>query len=111
TGFFLPSLVDVNVTGRARAGAAAFSLDLRHAVLDRRLHDGRADLAFDGPRSAAGIDVGDFHHGNGCNGRSGRVQLEQRRARIIAVSIQGLRSRDFDPGASIQDLAALADGV
>src|SRR5437667_12639256 len=61
-GLLLPSLVDVDVTGRARAGAAAFGLDLRHTVLDRRLHDGRADLAVDGPRSAAGIDVGDFDH-------------------------------------------------
>src|SRR5438477_840886 len=39
-GLLPPRLVDIDVAGRARAGAAAFGLDAGHAVLDRRLHDG-----------------------------------------------------------------------
>ena len=32
-------------------------------MVDRRLHDCGTGLAFDGPRSACGIDIGNFHHG------------------------------------------------
>src|SRR5580704_2216814 len=64
-----PGVVDIDVAGRAGAGAAAFRLDAGNGVLDRRLHDGRADLAFDGARRAGGIDESDFDHGGMTNRR------------------------------------------
>src|ERR1700722_10851447 len=64
-----PSVVNIDVAGRAGAGPAAFRLDAGNAVLDRRLHDGRADLAVDGARRAGGIDESDFDHGGMTNRR------------------------------------------
>src|ERR1700722_17810626 len=64
-----PGVVDIDVAGRAGAGAAAFRLDAGNAALDRRLHDGRADLAFDGARRAGSIDESDFDHGGMTNRR------------------------------------------
>src|SRR5205823_801972 len=60
---FAPSLVNIDVAGRAGTGATAFRLNFRHAMVNRRLHDCGTGLAFDGPRSACGIDIGNFHHG------------------------------------------------
>ena len=49
---FPPCLVDIDMTGRAGAGAAALRLDLGNAMLDCSLHDRGTDLAFDGARGA-----------------------------------------------------------
>src|ERR1700704_6523337 len=42
-----PGLLDIDMAGRAGAGAAALGLDAGHVVLDRCFHHGRAGLAFD----------------------------------------------------------------
>ena len=55
----------MHVAGGAGAGAAAFRLDAGDRVLDRGLHDGRAELALDGASFAVEIDVGDFGHALG----------------------------------------------
>src|SRR5262245_34146969 len=52
----------MDVAGGAGAGAAALRLDPGNAVLDRRLHDGRSDLALDRAGSAFVIDKGDVRH-------------------------------------------------
>src|SRR5579871_1008972 len=57
-----PSVFDVDVAGRAGAGAAALRFDPGHAVLDRRLHDGLADFGLDRASSALEVDKGDFDH-------------------------------------------------
>src|SRR5438128_12494188 len=55
----------MHVAGGAGAGAAAFRLDAGNAVLDRRLHHGRAELALDRASGASMIDIGDFRHAIG----------------------------------------------
>src|SRR5262245_37257797 len=55
----------MHVAGGAGAGAAAFRLDAGNAVLDRRLHHGRAELALDRAGGAFMIDIGDFRHAIG----------------------------------------------
>src|SRR5262249_22175284 len=60
-----PRFVDVEGAGGAGAGAAALRLDAGNSVLDRRLHDGRADLALDRSGGALEIDIGDFRHATG----------------------------------------------
>src|ERR1700730_3071904 len=64
-----PGVVDIDVAGRGGAGTADTRLDAGTAVLDRRLHDGRADLAFDGARRTDSIDESDFDHGGMTNRR------------------------------------------
>ena len=61
--FFPPSVLDVNVTGRAGTSAAAFRLDTADIILDRGLHHRRADFGFDGAGRAGGFDIGDLDHG------------------------------------------------
>src|SRR5215470_226890 len=60
-----PRFVDMHMAGRAGAGATAFRLDAGNAVLDRRLHDGRADLALDRTGGTFEIDVSDLRHAVG----------------------------------------------
>src|SRR6516164_4341835 len=60
-----PRLLDIDVTGGAGASAAAFRLNSRDAVLDRRFHDRRAEIAVDGARRPFVIDIGDFRHAEG----------------------------------------------
>src|ERR1700746_1943417 len=60
-----PCCIDMHVAGGAGAGAAAFRLDAGNAVLDRRLHHGRAKLALDRASGAFMIDIGDFRHAIG----------------------------------------------
>src|SRR5260370_25801090 len=48
--------------GGTGARAAAFRLDAGDAVLDRRLHDGRADLALDAAGRSFKVDIGDLRH-------------------------------------------------
>ena len=74
---FAPSLIDIDVAGRARAGAAAFRLDLRHPVVDRRLHHRGTSLALDCPRGPCGIDEGDFDHDVGTDRDFGLVRHRQ----------------------------------
>ena len=64
-----PRLVDIDVAGRAGAGAAALGLDAGHVVLDRRFHHGRADLGIDRAGGAGGIDEGDLGHGPSAVGK------------------------------------------
>src|SRR5262245_24947773 len=47
TDLLAPRFVDIDVAGRARAGAAAFGLDPGDSVLDRCLHHGRSRLRVD----------------------------------------------------------------
>src|SRR5262250_1430494 len=42
-----PCRIDMHVAGGTGAGAAAFRLDAGNAVLNRRLHHGRAEFALD----------------------------------------------------------------
>src|SRR5580692_737176 len=88
-----PGVVDIDVTGRAGAGAAAFRLDAGHAVVDRRLHDGGADLAFDGARRAGGIDESDFDHGGMTNRRreAARVNGMDKEGAVGPPLLMGLR--------------------
>src|SRR5271168_1043464 len=62
-----PGFLDIDVTGRAGARAAAFRLDPRHAIFDRGLHHGRADFALDRASRAGLIDECDFDHGRKTN--------------------------------------------
>src|SRR6185436_11891910 len=66
-----PAFVDIDVTGRARTGTAALRFDSWHALLDRRLHDGRADFAFDRASCTLDVDESDFDH-------VGRRSLEEK---------------------------------
>src|SRR5262249_29298865 len=65
------ALLDIDMTGRASAGAAAFGFDPGHALLDRRLHDGRTDFAFDRASCALDVDKSDLDH-------VGRRSLEEK---------------------------------
>src|SRR5262249_31228128 len=60
-----PRFVDMHMAGGAGASAAAFRLDAGNAVLDRRLHHGRAELALDRAGRASMVDIGDFRHAIG----------------------------------------------
>ena len=57
-----PGLVDIDVAGRAGAGAAALGQDPAHAILDGRFHHGAAFRGIDDLLSTAGLDKSDFHH-------------------------------------------------
>src|SRR5262249_46094947 len=57
-----PCCIDMHVAGGTGASAAAFRPDAGKAVLDRRLHHGRAELALDRAGGAFMIDIGDFRH-------------------------------------------------
>src|ERR1700720_797013 len=57
-----PSLVHIDMAGRAGASAAAFSLDAGNSALDRRLHDGRSGFRVDCAAGAIGTDIGDLGH-------------------------------------------------
>ena len=45
--FSVQSVGDIDMAGRAGAGAAAFRLDAGNRIVQRRLHHGRADLGLD----------------------------------------------------------------
>src|SRR6267154_5543425 len=81
----LPGRIDVDMTGRAGTGPAAFSLDTRDIVLDRRLHDGRTDVAIHGAGGALVIDKSDFCHG----------RLGHRRGRICQPPITARARRRY----------------
>src|SRR5579863_5420190 len=57
-----PGVVDIDMAGRAGAGAAAFGLDAGDGVANRRLHHRRAVLGLHGARRAGRVLVGDFRH-------------------------------------------------
>src|SRR6202167_186221 len=59
---FLPSGIDIDVAGRTRACATAFSLDSRNRVVDRGLHDGRPHLTIGRSSNACRVDKSDFDH-------------------------------------------------
>src|SRR5262245_23293696 len=84
-----PRLVDMHVAGGAGAGAAAFRLDAGNAVLDGRLHHGRAELTLDRAGGAFMIDIGDFRHTIG-----GTIQDTRQRWRPIAAHT---RARQMTP--------------
>src|SRR5215510_13025934 len=77
-----PGIVDIDMAGRAGAGAAALGLDAGHVVLDRGFHHGRAELAFDLVGSSVRADEGDLGHG-----RTHMVRLPAERR---AASYNGL---------------------
>src|SRR5262245_4420141 len=57
-----PGFIDIDMTGGARAGAAAFGLYPRNVVADRRFHHGRAEFGFDRAAGAARVVVRDLGH-------------------------------------------------
>jgi dienelactone hydrolase len=61
-GLLLPSVIHIDVAGRARAGAAALGEDARNSVADRSLHDRRAGFRLNGLSRALVIDEVDFDH-------------------------------------------------
>ena len=61
-----PGFVDIDVAGRAGAGAAAFGFDAGNGVADRGFHHGRAVLDFDGSFFAGMVDKVDFGHDRSC---------------------------------------------
>src|SRR5690606_2294653 len=61
-GFGGGILVDIDVAGRAGAGAAAVGVDARHIVADRAFHDGKAGLDLDRVFGPVVLDVGDLGH-------------------------------------------------
>src|SRR5262249_22876025 len=67
TGFLAPGLIDIDVTGRAGAGAAALGLDPGNGVLERSFHHGCTDLGVDGAALTSGIDVSDLDHRRSTN--------------------------------------------
>src|ERR1700730_12991182 len=96
-----PCLIDMHVAGGAGAGAAAFRLDAGNAVLDRRLHHGRAELALDRAGGASMIDIGDFGHAIG-----GTIQ--QYATALASYSRWRARTPDDDRRRS-KDNAPVAD--
>ena len=61
-----PGFVDIDMAGRARAGAAAFGFDARNGVTDRGFHHGRAVFDFNGSFFAGMVDKVDFGHDRSC---------------------------------------------
>src|SRR3712207_1266900 len=57
-----PFGLDIDMAGRAGAGAAAVGVDAGHHVLDRGLHHRQAGLALDGLLRTRVLDEGDLHH-------------------------------------------------
>src|SRR5690606_38460479 len=58
-----PLRLDVDVTGRARARAAAFGDNALDGVVHGRFHNGRAGLGLDLTYRAVRLNVGHFGHG------------------------------------------------
>ena len=61
-----PGFIDIDVAGRAGAGAAAFGLDAGNGVADRGFHHGRAVLDFNGSCFAGMVDKVDLGHDRSC---------------------------------------------
>jgi hypothetical protein len=61
-----PGFVDIDVTGRAGTGAAAFGLDAWNGVANRGFHHGRAVLDINGSFFAGVVDKVDFGHDRSC---------------------------------------------
>src|SRR5258707_13667134 len=55
----------MHVAAGAAGGATASRRDAGNAVLERRLHHGRAELGLDRAGGASMIDIGDFGHAIG----------------------------------------------
>src|ERR1700744_5586442 len=66
TDLLLPGFVDIDMAGRAGAGAAALGLDARNGVADGRFHDGRAVLDIDVAGFALVVDKVDLGHVFSC---------------------------------------------
>src|SRR5215813_210109 len=96
-----PCCIDMHVAGGTGAGAAAFRLDAGNAVLDRRLHHGRTELALDRAGGAFMIDIGDFRHTIG-----GTMQDTRQRWRPIAADA---RARQMTTDGNRRN-ASVADG-
>lgn len=61
-----PGFIDVDVAGRAGAGATAFGFNAGNGVADRGFHHGRAVLDFNGSFFARMVDKVDFGHDRSC---------------------------------------------
>ena len=103
-----PRLVDMDMAGGAGAGAAAFRLDAGNAVLDRRLHDGRSDLALDRAGGAFEVDEGDFRH---AMGRDSNCDVRRCRGPIAARAGARQSRRDTVSRAGSLQPAAVAISV